>query len=251
MSSLRASTDHHPVFHRVIARVMRAFTKVHPEEAGTVVLMTLAAFLLLTAYYLLKTVREPLILLQGGAEVKLYARAAQAVLMVGRRAPLRRARAPRRAHEAARDRVPVLHLEPRALRGPRADRRPDRPAVLPVGRRVQLHGGRAVLGARRRHLHRRAGQAPVPDHRRPAARSARSSAGCSRRSLVPFGPHAADGRRGGHPARVRRADRLDRAPFARIRGLHTRMVTPTSRSSDESAWHLLARDRYLCSSRAW
>ena len=46
-------------------------------------LMTLASFLILTAYYLLKTVREPLILLQGGAEVKLYARAGQAVLMVG------------------------------------------------------------------------------------------------------------------------------------------------------------------------
>jgi AAA family ATP:ADP antiporter len=44
--------------------------------------MTLAAFLLLTAYYLLKTVREPLILLQGGAEVKLYARAGQAVIML-------------------------------------------------------------------------------------------------------------------------------------------------------------------------
>src|SRR5271166_1304750 len=45
--------------------------------------MALAGFLLLSAYYLLKTVREPLILLEGGAEVKLYARAAQAVLMVG------------------------------------------------------------------------------------------------------------------------------------------------------------------------
>jgi len=45
--------------------------------------MALCAFLLLTAYYLLKTVREPLILLQGGAEVKLYARAGQALLMVG------------------------------------------------------------------------------------------------------------------------------------------------------------------------
>jgi AAA family ATP:ADP antiporter len=45
--------------------------------------MTVAACLLLSAYYLLKTVREPLILLHGGAEVKLYARAMQAVLMVG------------------------------------------------------------------------------------------------------------------------------------------------------------------------
>ncbi|HET7294509.1 MAG TPA: Npt1/Npt2 family nucleotide transporter [Vicinamibacteria bacterium] len=48
-----------------------------------VALMALAAFLLLTAYYLLKTVREPLILLQGGAEVKLYARASQTVIMLG------------------------------------------------------------------------------------------------------------------------------------------------------------------------
>ena len=68
---------------RVVAKLLRPFTKVHPEEAATVGLMTLAAFMLLTAYYLLKTVREPLILLQGGAEVKLYARAAQALLMVG------------------------------------------------------------------------------------------------------------------------------------------------------------------------
>ncbi len=44
-------------------------------------LLTLTAFLLLTAYYVLKTVREPLILLQGGAEVKLYARAGQALIM--------------------------------------------------------------------------------------------------------------------------------------------------------------------------
>jgi AAA family ATP:ADP antiporter len=68
---------------RALAAVLRPFTKVHPDEAATVGLMAIAAFLLLTAYYLLKTVREPLILLQGGAEVKLYARAAQAVIMVG------------------------------------------------------------------------------------------------------------------------------------------------------------------------
>src|SRR5215510_4031345 len=71
------------MFHRVLARLLRPFTKVHPEEAVTVGLMTISAFLLLCAYYLLKTVREPLILLQGGAEVKLYARAGQALLMVG------------------------------------------------------------------------------------------------------------------------------------------------------------------------
>ncbi|HEX7587796.1 MAG TPA: Npt1/Npt2 family nucleotide transporter [Anaerolineae bacterium] len=68
---------------RVLATIFRPFTKVQPDEAVTVALMTLTAFLLLTAYYLLKTVREPLILLQGGADVKLYARAGQAVIMVG------------------------------------------------------------------------------------------------------------------------------------------------------------------------
>jgi AAA family ATP:ADP antiporter len=66
-----------------LAAVFRPFTKVHPQEAAMAGLMAVSAFLLLTAYYLLKTVREPLILLQGGAEVKLYARAGQAVLMVG------------------------------------------------------------------------------------------------------------------------------------------------------------------------
>ncbi|HEY1556734.1 MAG TPA: Npt1/Npt2 family nucleotide transporter [Kofleriaceae bacterium] len=45
--------------------------------------MTLTSFTLLCAYYLLKTVREPMVLLHGGAAVKLYLRAAQAVLMVG------------------------------------------------------------------------------------------------------------------------------------------------------------------------
>jgi AAA family ATP:ADP antiporter len=68
---------------RGLASAFRPFSRVHPDEVGIVALMTLTTFLLLTAYYLLKTVREPLILLQGGAEMKLYARAGQAVLMVG------------------------------------------------------------------------------------------------------------------------------------------------------------------------
>lgn len=70
-------------FGRLLARGFRPFAKVEAAEAVTAAAMMLAAFLLMSAYYLLKTVREPLILLQGGAEVKLYARAAQAVLMVG------------------------------------------------------------------------------------------------------------------------------------------------------------------------
>ncbi len=69
------------LYNRLAATLLRPFSKVEPSEVRTLVVMTLSAFFLLCAYYLLKTVREPLILLQGGAEVKLYARAGQAVLM--------------------------------------------------------------------------------------------------------------------------------------------------------------------------
>jgi len=66
---------------RFLAKLFRPFSRVEPGEVATLSLLTAAAFLLLTAYYLLKTVREPLILLEGGAEVKLYARAGQALIM--------------------------------------------------------------------------------------------------------------------------------------------------------------------------
>jgi AAA family ATP:ADP antiporter len=66
---------------RILVALFRPFSKVEPGEVKGVSILTLAAFLLLTAYYLLKTVREPLILLQGGAEMKLYARAGQALIM--------------------------------------------------------------------------------------------------------------------------------------------------------------------------
>jgi AAA family ATP:ADP antiporter len=44
--------------------------------------MSLNVFLLLVAYYVLKTVREPLILMAGGAQLKSYAAAAQALTLV-------------------------------------------------------------------------------------------------------------------------------------------------------------------------
>src|SRR5580765_6480308 len=66
---------------RVTAWLLRPFSRVHRSEAALVLLMTLTSFLLLSGYYLLKTVREPLVLLQGGAEVKLYLRAAQTIAM--------------------------------------------------------------------------------------------------------------------------------------------------------------------------
>src|ERR1700760_4190606 len=56
---------------------------VRPGEAATAVLLTVNVFLLLTAYYLLKVAREPLILLSGGAEVKSYAAVGQSFLLIG------------------------------------------------------------------------------------------------------------------------------------------------------------------------
>lgn len=67
---------------RVLARVLRPFAKVEASEAVTAALLTLTVFLLLMAYYFLKTAREPLILLQGGAEVKSYAAAGQSILLL-------------------------------------------------------------------------------------------------------------------------------------------------------------------------
>ncbi len=59
------------------------FGDVRPGEAGAALLQFLNLFLLLVGYYVLKTVREPLVLTTSGAEVKSYAAAAQALLLMG------------------------------------------------------------------------------------------------------------------------------------------------------------------------
>jgi AAA family ATP:ADP antiporter len=58
------------------------FAEVREGEAQTALLLTVNVFLILTAYYLLKVAREPLILLGGGAEVKSYASLGQSILLV-------------------------------------------------------------------------------------------------------------------------------------------------------------------------
>ena len=65
-----------------VERILKVFTEVHPGEAGTALLLTANVFLLLCAYSLLKVLREPLILAGGGAEVKSYSAAGQALLLV-------------------------------------------------------------------------------------------------------------------------------------------------------------------------
>src|SRR6187549_1498747 len=64
-------------------RVLALFTDVRAGEGATAVLMLVNVFLLLVCYSVIKTVREPLILLGGGAEVRSYAAAGQALLLMG------------------------------------------------------------------------------------------------------------------------------------------------------------------------
>ncbi len=66
----------------VLERLLSPFTALQPGEGKNAVLLTLAIFFVLTAYYILKVVREPLILSAGGAELKSYTAAAQAVLLL-------------------------------------------------------------------------------------------------------------------------------------------------------------------------
>ena len=64
-------------------RFLRLFTDVRAGEGTTAVLLALNVFLILTAYYFIKPIREALILGESGAEVKSYASAVQAVLLLG------------------------------------------------------------------------------------------------------------------------------------------------------------------------
>ncbi|HEU0107177.1 MAG TPA: Npt1/Npt2 family nucleotide transporter, partial [Vicinamibacteria bacterium] len=67
----------------LVDRFLRIFSDVRPGEGATVLLMTLNLFLLMLGYYIFKVTREPLVLVGGGAEMKSYAAAAQAVTLMG------------------------------------------------------------------------------------------------------------------------------------------------------------------------
>lgn len=66
-----------------LERFLGAFADVNPGEGITVVLLTFNVFLVLTAYYIAKVVREPFILAGGGAELKSYLAAGQVILLLG------------------------------------------------------------------------------------------------------------------------------------------------------------------------
>ncbi len=75
-------------------RLLGLFSEVHPGEGARALLMLVNVFLILVSYYVIKTVREPLILntdvpgflqalgIKGPAEVKAYAAAGQALVLM-------------------------------------------------------------------------------------------------------------------------------------------------------------------------
>ena len=63
-------------------RLLSLATEVRAGEGLGAILLLANVFLLLGSYYLLKTVREALILSESGAEVKSYAAAGQALLLL-------------------------------------------------------------------------------------------------------------------------------------------------------------------------
>jgi AAA family ATP:ADP antiporter len=63
-------------------RLLSPIADVRRGEIASALLLTLIMFLVLAAYYLLKTAREVFILSEGGAEVKSYSSAGQAMLLL-------------------------------------------------------------------------------------------------------------------------------------------------------------------------
>jgi AAA family ATP:ADP antiporter len=65
-------------------KLLSVFAVVHPKEVFSVLLLTFDGVLLLASYYFLKVIREPLIkAAPGGAEIKSYATAFLAILLIG------------------------------------------------------------------------------------------------------------------------------------------------------------------------
>jgi AAA family ATP:ADP antiporter len=65
-----------------LTRTLRLFGDITDGEVRDVLVMFSTIFMLLVSYYVLKTVREPLILATGGAELKSYAAGAQAAMLL-------------------------------------------------------------------------------------------------------------------------------------------------------------------------
>jgi len=66
----------------VLEKLLRLVTRINPGEGKAVLLLLMQAFILLFAYYLLKPARESLLLAENSAEIRSYAVAFQALLLL-------------------------------------------------------------------------------------------------------------------------------------------------------------------------
>jgi AAA family ATP:ADP antiporter len=67
----------------VLDRALRVFSDVRAGEGATVLLMFLNLLVLFVSYYIIRTVRDAVILSTGGAAVQSYASAAMAIVLLG------------------------------------------------------------------------------------------------------------------------------------------------------------------------
>ena len=72
---MSAASPERPAEKTWASRLLAPIADVRADEVASVLLMTLLMFLILAAYYMLKTAREIFILSEGGAEVKSYSSA--------------------------------------------------------------------------------------------------------------------------------------------------------------------------------
>ena len=188
----------------LVERLLSPIADVRREEAASALLMALLMFLILAAYYVLKTAREVFILSQGGAEVKSYSSAGQALLLLVL-VPAYGAFASRVNRERLVTWVTLFFVANVLLFAARIQgRAAHRHRLLPLGRHLQRDGDRAVLGVRQRPLHAGAGQAALPAHRRRQQPGRVGRVGARRTARGDGGPAApASGRRRRDPRGLR------------------------------------------------
>jgi AAA family ATP:ADP antiporter len=80
--ALNAASGGRPSGRLPLERLLRSFTQTEAGEGRSVVLFFVYAFLVLVSLYIVRTLREPLLLVDASAEVKTYASAAAALALL-------------------------------------------------------------------------------------------------------------------------------------------------------------------------
>jgi len=74
--------SHYSFLKLIPTRILNVFTIVRPQEVRCVVLLSSQGFLIMVSYYLLRAVRDALILVEHSAEVRSYAQALSAAILI-------------------------------------------------------------------------------------------------------------------------------------------------------------------------